>query len=148
MTIEEFHAPLNVLLAEDDTDDRFFFDKALKELPIKTHLTIFKDGEELMNYLSNNSEGLPDVLFLDLSMPRKTGFECLIEIKENDTLKDLPVVMFSTSYSHDSSYEKNIMDVLHKIGAQDYIRKPSNFNQLKQLIHQVLIKIAEQKSIK
>lgn len=148
MTIEEFHAPLNVLLAEDDTDDRFFFDKALKELPIKTHLTIFKDGEELMNYLSNNSEGLPDVLFLDLSMPRKTGFECLIEIKENEQLKNIPVVMFSTSYSHDSSYEKNIMDVLHKIGAQDYIRKPSDFTQLKQLIHQVLIKIAEQKSIK
>src|SRR5450759_3766148 len=92
---------LNILLADDDTDDCFFFDKALRETPIATHLTIVHDGEQLMDYLSKNSEHLPDVLFLDLSMPRKTGFECLSEIKENKKLKDLPVVMFSTSFPQD-----------------------------------------------
>ena len=65
MNPNQQNAPLNILLADDDTDDRFFFDKALKEIPIATHLTTVHDGEQLMNYLSENSEHLPDVLFLD-----------------------------------------------------------------------------------
>ncbi len=147
MTHEKQHIPLNILLAEDDTDDRFFFDKALKEIPIATHLTTFQDGEELMNYLSENSDQLPDILFLDLSMPRKTGFECLTEIKENDKLKNIPVVMFSTSYARDNNYEQNMIDMLYKIGAENYIRKPSDFNQLIVVIQQVLIKLKEKPSI-
>src|SRR5471030_460081 len=96
---------LNVLLADDDTDDCIFFEKALKEILIETHLSIVHDGEELMKYLLKNSEKLPDVLFLDISMPRKNGFECLTEIKENKKLKDIPVLMFTTSYPRDLNYE-------------------------------------------
>ena len=90
-------SPLNILLADDDIDDRFFFEKALKEIPIVTSLFIVKDGEELMDYLEVNATHLPDVLFLDLSMPRKSGFECLTEIKENTAMIKMPVIMFSTS---------------------------------------------------
>lgn len=88
---------MNILLAEDDQDDRDFFDKVLKEIPVHTHLTTVIDGEQLMNYLYKNLGHLPDVLFLDLNMPRKNGFECLCEIKEDEKLKDLLVVMFSTA---------------------------------------------------
>ena len=129
---------LHILLADDDTDDRFFFNKALKEIPIATHLTTVHDGEELMNYLSENTENLPDILFLDLNMPRKTGFECLSEIKENKMLKELPVVMFSTSYPKDMNYERDIINTLLNIGAYDYIRKPGDFEQLKRAIHQAI----------
>ena len=132
--------PLNILLADDDTDDCFFFDKALKEIPIANHLTSVHDGVQLMNYLFENIEHLPNVLFLDLSMPRKTGFECLSEIKENKKLKDLHVVMFSTSFPRDFDYENNIIKMLFEIGAQDYIRKPSDFKELKKVIHKALIK--------
>lgn len=134
---------LHILLADDDIDDRFFFDKALKEIPIANHLTTVNNGEQLMNYLIENSEHLPDVLFLDLSMPRKTGFECLSEIKENEKLKDLPVIMLSTSFPRDNKYEQHIIKVLNTIGALDYIRKPSDYQALKQVIHNALITVIE-----
>ena len=136
---------LNILLADDDTDDCLFFKKALEELQLSTHLITVHDGEQLMNFLSENSEHLPDVLFLDLSMPRKNGFECLSEIKENKKLKDLPVVMFSTSFPQDRNYEENMINTLSKMGAHHYIRKSGDFAQLKQIIHNTLIMEAEKK---
>ncbi len=132
---------LRVLLADDDIDDCNFFDKALQALPTSSYLTTVRDGEQLMNYLNKNSEQLPDVLFLDINMPRKSGFECLSEIKENIILKDIPVVMFSTSYPRDMSYERDMMNLLFKIGANNFIRKPGDFEQLKQVIHNALIKV-------
>jgi CheY-like chemotaxis protein len=139
---------LNVLLADDDTDDCSFFDKALREIPIATNLTIVHDGEQLLNYLFVNSEHLPEVLFLDLSMPRKNGFECLHEIKENKKYSDLFVVVLSTSFPQDRNYEENMINMLLKIGAYDYIRKSGDFTQLKQIIHNTLIRVAENNSIK
>jgi CheY-like chemotaxis protein len=135
--------PLNILLADDDTDDCSFFEKALKDSPIATKLTIVCDGEQLMDYLSCNSEHMPDVLYLDLSMPRKNGFECLTEIKESDKFKDLIVVVFSTSFPRDIIYEDNMIKLLLKIGAYDYIRKSGDFAQLKQVIHKTLNMVAE-----
>jgi CheY-like chemotaxis protein len=135
---------LTILLADDDKDDRFFFEKALKELPIITKLITVNDGEELMDYLTTNAKHLPDVVFLDLSMPRKTGYECLIEIKEDEKLKDLPVIMFSTSFTHGIDLEQSLMTTLYKMGAQDYIRKPSGFKELKQVIDETLTKFIEQ----
>ena len=138
-------APLKILLAEDDTDDRFFFDKALKEIPITTHLTTVHDGEELMQYLNDHSGDLADILFLDLNMPRKTGLECLTEIKQSKKLKDLHVVTFSTFYARYINYEQDIVNNLSEIGAHDNIRKPGNFEQLKEVIHNALIKATEKK---
>jgi DNA-binding NtrC family response regulator len=134
---------LNIALAEDDTDDCSFFEKALKEIPISTNLIIVHDGEQLMKYLYSNSEHLPDVLFLDLSMPRKNGFECLSEIKESTQLKDLIVIMLSTSFPLDRNYELNIVRTLLTIGAYDFIRKSNDFTQLRQIIHKTLIKLDE-----
>ena len=89
--------PLRILLADDDNDDCSFFRKALSALSISTELKIVNDGEQLMSELNNKEIKIPDVLFLDLNMPRKTGLECLAEIKRDDRFKDLPVVIFSTS---------------------------------------------------
>ena len=123
---------LNILLADDDIDDCHFFKEALLALPLPTQLSIVHDGDELMNYLIEHVEHLPNVLFLDINMPRKNGFECLSEIKQNEKLKDLPVVMFSTS----GAQEK--ISILFKTGADVYVRKPSNFAQLVQVIHHAL----------
>ncbi len=138
---------LNVLLADDDPDDCFFFEKALREISISTQLTIVNDGERLMDYLSINAKKLPNVLFLDLNMPRKSGFECLTEITENIKLKNLYVIMFSTSYTLDRNYEQSMIDVLLRLGAQDYIRKPGDFTNLKELILQSLSKLIEKRSV-
>ncbi len=140
---------INVLLADDDADDCFFFERALREIAIKTNLTIVRDGEQLMNYLLQNipSDGGPDIIFLDLNMPRKTGFECLQEIKENVRFKDIEVVMLSTSYPRDMIYENGLIKILNGIGAGNFIRKSGNYAQIKDLIHNELIKVIEKRSL-
>lgn len=130
---------LNVLLADDDFDDCNFFKQAMDELSPTTHLTIVHDGEELMNYLTEKADKVPDVLFLDINMPRKNGIECLVEIKQNKKLKDIPVVMFSTANSWDT------INHLFNNGTNVYIHKPSDFEQLKQVITHAL-PIAAEKS--
>jgi CheY-like chemotaxis protein len=122
---------LNILLADDDKDDRFFFNKILGELPVKTQLATVEDGEKLMAYLSNNETNLPDILFLDLNMPRKNGAECLEEIKADKNLEDLPVIIYSTSL------HENVADQMYQMGAHYYIRK-TDLMELKKVIHQVL----------
>jgi len=115
--------PLNILLADDDKDDRYFFDRVLKEISIPTRLEVVKDGDDLMAYLIENSNKLPDVLFLDLNMPKKNGSECLSEIRKNEKLKHLPVIIYSTHMD-----EKNA-EILYGKGAYYYIRK-TNMKEL------------------
>ncbi len=120
--------PHNLLLADDDIDDCAFFREALEELPIPATLYTVNDGVQLMNFLSEKSDNLPDALFLDLNMPRKNGFECLAEINTIDKLKNLPVIIFSTSLNME------IVDLLYQKGARYYIRKPGDYNILKKVI--------------
>ncbi len=88
---------LQVLMADDDQDDQFFFKIALAALTTPTELTTVNDGEELLEYLTQPVKVLPDILFLDINMPRKNGFESLREIKANPRLAKLPVVIYSTA---------------------------------------------------
>lgn len=119
---------LEILLADDDLDDCLFFCEAVKELDINSNLRTVHDGEQLMELLSNKLVTLPNVLFLDLNMPRKNGFECLEEIKNNQNLLSLPVIVYSTSF------EQDVVNQLYRSGAQFYIRKPSVFLQFKKII--------------
>ncbi len=91
--------PLNILLAEDDEDDRFFFKEAIDKVKIKTVLTMVNDGVELMEYLNNPENTNPHVVFLDLNMPRKGGIECLQEIRSNKEFSNLTIAIYSTSAS-------------------------------------------------
>lgn len=122
---------LDILLADDDKDDCFFFEKALHSLPFSSDLTIVHDGERLMKYLSENVHQLPDILFLDLNMPRKNGSECLAEIKSDKKLRRIPVVIYSTSLN------EMVADELYKNGAHYYIRK-CDFLELKKILSHVL----------
>ncbi|MCE3279307.1 MAG: rcp1 2 [Bacteroidetes bacterium] len=107
---------LHFLLADDDSDDRLFFEMVLNSLPEPTQLRTVQDGEELMEYLKK-TKTLPDVLFLDINMPRKNGAECLVEIKKNEKLKNLPVVIYSTSL------HPEMADKFYENGAHYYIKK-------------------------
>ena len=119
-----------IFLADDDEDDRFLFQEALNEIKVPTRLTTVRDGEQLMTVLAAND--LPDMLFLDLNMPRKDGFQCLVEIRQNERFKQLPVIIFSTSFQPDA------VDKLYERGAHYYIRKPSNFEHFKKVILQAI----------
>jgi CheY-like chemotaxis protein len=122
---------IQILLADDDKDDCLLFKDALDELPISVELTTVHSGEQLMRLFGKMQE-LPDMLFLDLNMPRKNGFECLTEIKENGKLKELPVIIFSTSFDQD------IVNLLYTNGAHYCIRKPNQFSRLKKLLHRAI----------
>jgi CheY-like chemotaxis protein len=122
-----------ILLADDDEDDRMIFTDAFKEVKIKTKVDVVKDGLELMDFLKKPENDLPDVLFLDLNMPCKSGIECLAEIKSDERLKDMAIVIYSTSAS-----EKDIEETFVK-GANVYMQKPSDFGVLKKLLSEVII---------
>jgi PleD family two-component response regulator len=121
-------APIKILLADDDRDDRYFFELSLSKLPIKTSLTMFSNGVELMNQLLNINYSPPDIIFLDLNMPLKSGFECLSEIMALDRFKSLPIIIYSTSM------DQKVVDSLFEKGAFHFIRKPGEYSKLKELI--------------
>ena len=129
---------LKLLLADDDIDDNTFFKDALEELPVNVQLETVYDGVELMQHLTTK-RSLPDAVFLDLNMPRKNGFECLSEIKSNEQLKALLIIIFSTSFNPE------VIDSLYEKGADYYIRKPGDFAKLRAVIHEA-VKIAAKKS--
>lgn len=140
---------LNIILAEDDVDDQIFFKKVLYELPYSTKLVTFSNGEELMKYLiANPSDSAnPSILFLDLSMPSKTGFECLIEIKENAKLKELQVVMITCSFTKSIDFEQNLINTLTRMGAAAFIRKPDSFKELKNKVETTINRLIEKNKV-
>lgn len=123
---------IEVLLVDDDSDDRNTFKDALSELKINTNLTMLEDGRGLLEYLENPDNKQPDILFLDLNMPYKSGVECLMEIREHSKYNDLSVAIYSTS-----STDKDIEDTFIN-GANIYIKKPNNFAKLKKVLGDVV----------
>jgi len=122
---------LYVVLADDDQDDRMFFQKAFEHVRVKHELIMFKDGDGLMNYI-NTVDELPHVVFLDLNMPGKHGLECLSEIRANPSLRDLTVAIYSTSSSPEDVEDTFVA------GANIYIKKPDDFVALKKIMADVL----------
>jgi CheY-like chemotaxis protein len=123
---------INIALADDDEDDRMFFTDAFEDLKIKSKVNTFNDGVYLMDYLNSEDALLPNVLFLDLNMPRKSGLECLKEIKQNPKFKDIAIAIYSTSAS-----EEDIENTFVQ-GANIYIKKPSDFKTLKKVLSDVV----------
>lgn len=123
---------IHILLADDDEDDRLFFIDAFNELKISTKVGTFNDGVELMNYLNDPESVLPNILFLDLNMPKKNGIECLHEIKSNSRFDDIAIAIYSTSSSEEDIEETFVL------GANIYIKKPSDFTSLKKILSDVV----------
>ncbi len=124
--------PLKILLADDDESDRTNFSEAFQELDMKTTVNTVNNGEELMEYLTNEGTPLPYLLFLDLNMPRKNGLQCLKEIRSHKKLKDVMVAIYSTSSS-----QKDIEETF-LTGANVYIKKPTDFGILKRVLDKIV----------
>lgn len=125
------HAPYmnHVLLADDDRDHGILFEHILKQVDPSKSLTIIKDGEQLIDFLTYQ---VPDLLFLDLNMPHKNGLECLQEIRQKLGLTDLPIVVYSSS-THMTDIQKSY---LHK--ADLYMVKPFNSFHLRNALESIL----------
>ncbi len=130
--IEDSQSKMQILLCDDDEDDRMFFSDAIIELKMQHMLTVFETGIELMHYLHHPDTFLPHILFLDINMPCKSGLECLREIREHAKFKDLVVAIYSTSNTPDDIEET------FTNGANIYIKKPADFEKLKKTIHHIL----------
>jgi CheY-like chemotaxis protein len=123
--------PVDILMADDDADDRLMAEKAFLEAKLENGLRFVEDGEELMDYLlhrgkyTNSTEHpLPGLILLDLNMPRKDGREALKEIKAHPQLHRIPVVILTTS--------KAETDILrsYDLGVNSFITKPVTFQGL------------------
>jgi CheY-like chemotaxis protein len=119
---------IQILLADDDDDDRLFFIEAMIQTGLNLIINVAKNGFELMSLLKNEKMKRPDVIFLDLNMPLKNGMECLQEIKSDDNLKDIPVIIFTTSGS------KEQVDLTFNSGANLYIKKPTSLSKLEKIL--------------
>jgi DNA-binding NarL/FixJ family response regulator len=124
--------PLNLLLADDDIDDCYLFREAVAAISQSAQISTIHDGAHLMSRLNQANCHLPDILFLDINMPRKNGFECLTEIKANDKLAKLPVIIYSTSL------DPTMVTLFYEKGAKYYIQKPAEYNNLISIINTAL----------
>ncbi|WP_310587982.1 response regulator [Larkinella humicola] len=117
-------------MADDDEDDRFLTQEAFRQQFPVTEMTIVEDGEELMEFLRRSgryalsNHSLPELILLDLNMPRKDGREALQEIKSDRELRHIPVVILTTS---DAGVD---IDNSYLWGANSFITKPSSFKTL------------------
>jgi CheY-like chemotaxis protein len=113
---------IQILLIDDDEDDRDFFQFALQSIDNNIQLTDVASGQEGLDYLIHNA--LPDCIFLDLNMPGMTGRECLSKLKSDQKYNHIPVVIFSTS-----SDPKDVQET-REMGALNFITKPSKTSDL------------------
>ncbi len=123
--------PVVFLMADDDPDDRLLVEEAFRESLISNSIYFVEDGVDLMDYLRkqgkfahSSTAPTPDLILLDLNMPRKDGREALAEIKSDPNLRYIPVVVLTTSKA-----EEDIMRS-YDIGAASYITKPVTFDGL------------------
>lgn len=112
-----------VFYADDDPEDCMLFTEALQQIDSDLKAVIAKDGKEALAILET-TQLLPDYIFLDINMPLVNGKQCLIHIKKNPKLKNIPVIMYSTTS------DTNEIQQYYKLGAHDFLIKPANFNVL------------------
>ena len=124
---------ITVLLADDDEDDRMMTADALREARISNELHFVTDGEELIDYLYHRGKYAapvhaprPDLLLLDLNMPRMDGREVLREMKQNPAFRSIPVLVLTTSKTEED------VERIYDLGANSFITKPVTFEGLVQ----------------
>ena len=116
-----------IYYTDDDMDDREIFKEAALELSESLQIVTQSTGDELIHLL-NTAPPSPTLIFLDLNMPIKNGYEVLQEIRQSERTRHFPVIVFSTSD------DEKAINTTHELGANLYITKPSTYNSLKQVI--------------
>lgn len=135
MVVPELVKPIEILLVEDNPGDVRLTIEALKEAKVINHLTVVKDGMEALAFLrrqgSYTAAPRPHLIVLDLNLPRKDGREVLADIKADDSLKRIPVVVLTTSQDE--------QDVLksYNLHANCYITKPVDLDQFVRVVRSI-----------
>jgi chemotaxis family two-component system response regulator Rcp1 len=121
---------LSILLVEDDPGDILIAEEALRAGQLDSELTIVQDGHDALEHLRSSGQR-PDIVLLDLNLPRMSGHEVLAQIKGDDTLRVIPVVVLSTSSAHEDVQRS------YELGANIYVAKPVDFDQFAHVIKQI-----------
>lgn len=121
---------VQILLVEDNDGDIILTKEALKEGKIKNQISVARDGEEAINML-NATTNLPDLILLDINLPKVNGFEVLNAIKTNDRLKAIPVIMLSTSGA-----DKDVLTSYNNY-ANCFITKPVDFTRFMEVVRTI-----------
>lgn len=121
-----------ILMADDDADDRFLVQAAFEDNKIQQNILFFEDGEQLVDYLTNDEQKNPvRFILLDLNMPKRDGKDVLRTLKSDKKLSQIPIIIFSTSKAPDD------INSSYQLGANSYVVKPSSYEQLKEVIHKI-----------
>jgi CheY-like chemotaxis protein len=115
------------MLVEDDADDRLYFINAVKEIDASYECIGTWNGALALELL-HKAKKLPDFIFIDINMPVMNGLDCLEKLKEDEQLKNIPVIIYTTSNYHQNS------DYTRELGAASFITKPVDIKKLPQLI--------------
>lgn len=118
----------SLLIIDDDADDRMLFINAVKEIAEDINCLAARDGQHALELLRNEKGPLPDLIFLDLRMPRFNGKKCLLEIKKDDRLKHIPIIIYTTSKEDQDSREMKDMGAVH------FISKPNDPEEIYYLV--------------
>ena len=131
--LNELSAPIDILLVEDNPGDVRLTQEALKEGKIINNLYIAKDGVEALSFLRSEEENAvrPDLILLDLNLPKKDGREVLMEIKKDEELRRIPVVVLTTSRAEEDIFKT------YDCHANCYITKPVDFDQFINVIKSI-----------
>ena len=121
----------NIFYTDDDLDDHELFADVVASISSNHMIYPQYNGQELLNML-RLPHPKPDLIFLDLNMPKKNGFEVLKEMKEDDDLLGIPIVVFSTSL------DEQIIKTCKGLGANLYLTKPDSYPVMKKMINDVL----------
>lgn len=130
---------IRLMIIDDDADDRALFIEAVREIDGDIECSWAKDGMQALEMLRNNALPLPNYIFLDLRMPRINGKKCLIQLKADERLADIPVIIYTTSKELEESQE------LKELGAIRFVSKPSNPEEIYYLVSCVLEEEIRQK---
>jgi len=126
---------IEILLVEDNPGDVRLTQEALKDNKVRNHLSVVEDGEKAMAFLRRAgpyaNAPRPDLILLDLNLPRKDGREVLKEIKENDELKRIPVVVLTTSKAEEDIVRS------YNLHANCYITKPVDLDQFISIVKSI-----------
>ena len=121
-----------IFVVDDDNDDINLFKEVLLDIDPAIECDVAEDGREALDILSNDNDGLPDLIFLDLNMPRMDGKECLRRLKADEELQHIPVLIYTTS-SQSKDIEETMMS-----GAVCFITKPTNVRELESILRAVI----------
>ena len=123
---------MSFLIVDDDADDRMLVIESVREIDETIECKIARNGEQALELLRNIEVPLPNFIFLDIRMPRLNGKKCLFEIKKDERLKHIPVIIYTTSKAVEESKE------LRAMGAFHFISKPGNADEIFYLISFVM----------